>query len=428
MASKGGARRSCGTSGHWCFVKHHWQGCWCQRPVCLQAGWLWQKKSHHSSECQRCALQCRIRKGILQNLQWWDPCRAAEAMHLTACPVSQHQRMERWSLGRKDCKSAGVPSQPCEKVEKGSCQKEAVHAGSHRGAKASHPGVCGFACCLQESNSSSARLSCLWWWPGLQEGQKSQEIQLCFFFFWGPGLQEGQEFQFCFFACFSRSRGLQEGQGFEGKSFWGVFGFIRVSSHVGISKEDGKGEGFKGWSKINFHFGKTKGQLQRSAGTGCKSCCQGLRRKGKAWKKAIHCKETCKQAEPKGRFQKKNLQLREIKKEEEEQGEEEAAAAAESSRPERRPAARASQEGMEAAESLRPERRPWSAAKKVLGKDQAYLMGLFGAKWKLIIGCTKKMGQIYPGGHHSVVLELEKVAMEENMTKEKMTQRKRWRK
>ena len=176
----------CGTSGHWCFVKHHWQGCWCQRPVCLQAGWLWQKKSHHSSECQRCALQCRIRKGILQNLQWWDPCRAAEAMHLTACPVSQHQRMERWSLGRKDCKSAGVPSQPCEKVEKGSCQKEAVHAGSHRGAKASHPGVCGFACCLQESNSSSARLSCLWWWPGLQEGQKSQEIQLCFFFLLRP--------------------------------------------------------------------------------------------------------------------------------------------------------------------------------------------------------------------------------------------------
>ena len=122
---------------------------------------------------------------------------------------------------------------------------------------------------------------------------------------------------------------------------------------------------------------------------------------------------------------KKNLELREIKKEEEEeQGEEEAAAAAESSRPERRPAARASQEGMEAAESLRPERRPWSAVKKVLGKDQAYLMGLFGAKWKLIIGCTKKMGQIYPGGHHSVVLELEKVAMEENMTKEKTTQRK----
>ena len=74
---------------------------------------------------------------------------------------------------------------------------------------------------------------------------------------------------------------------------------------------------------------------------------------------------------------------------------------------------------------MRPERRPWSAVKKVLGKDQAYLMGLFGAKWKLIIGCTKKMGQIYPGGHHSVVLELEKVAMEENMTKEKMTQRKR---
>ena len=30
------------------------------------------------------------------------------------------------------------------------------------------------------------------------------------------------------------------------------------------------------------------------------------------------------------------------------------------------------------------------------------------------------MGNIFPGGHHSVVLELEKLAMEEHMTKEKM--------
>eukprot|EP00435_Cladocopium_sp_Y103_P011380 s1388_g3.t1 len=67
--------------------------------------------------------------------------------------------------------------------------------------------------------------------------------------------------------------------------------------------------------------------------------------------------------------------------------------AAESKRPERRPlAGREAQEEMEAAESLRPERRPWSAVTKVLGKDQAYLMGLFDAKWKLIIGCTKRSG------------------------------------
>jgi hypothetical protein len=78
---------------------------------------------------------------------------------------------------------------------------------------------------------------------------------------------------------------------------------------------------------------------------------------------------------------------------------------------------------MEAAARQRPERRPWSAVKKILWKDQSYLMGLFEKKWKLIIGCAKKMGQFFPGGHHSVVLELEKFAMEENMTKEKMKQK-----
>ncbi|CAL1171125.1 unnamed protein product [Cladocopium goreaui] len=69
-------------------------------------------------------------------------------------------------------------------------------------------------------------------------------------------------------------------------------------------------------------------------------------------------------------------------------------------------------EPLVAAEGPRPERRPWSAVKKVMGKDQAYLMGLFGRDWKLIIGCTKRMGKIFPGGHHAVILELEKVAME----------------
>ena len=61
--------------------------------------------------------------------------------------------------------------------------------------------------------------------------------------------------------------------------------------------------------------------------------------------------------------------------------------------------------------------------KKVMGKDQAYLMGLFGRDWKLIIGCTKRMGKIFPGGHHAVILELEKVAMEEDITKENMKEK-----
>ena len=70
-----------------------------------------------------------------------------------------------------------------------------------------------------------------------------------------------------------------------------------------------------------------------------------------------------------------------------------------------------------------PERRPWSDVKKVLGKDQAYLLGLQEGQWKLIVGCTKKIGKHFPGGHHSVILELEKVVMEEGTTKEKMQQK-----
>ena len=70
-----------------------------------------------------------------------------------------------------------------------------------------------------------------------------------------------------------------------------------------------------------------------------------------------------------------------------------------------------------------PERRRWSDVKKVLGKDQAYLLGLQEGQWKLIVGCTKKMGKHFPGGHHSVILELEKVVMEEGTTKEKMQQK-----
>ena len=70
-----------------------------------------------------------------------------------------------------------------------------------------------------------------------------------------------------------------------------------------------------------------------------------------------------------------------------------------------------------------PERRRWSDVKKVLGKDQAYLLGLQEGQWKLTVGCTKKMGKHFPGGHHSVILELEKVVMEEGTTKEKMQQK-----
>ena len=104
---------------------------------------------------------------------------------------------------------------------------------------------------------------------------------------------------------------------------------------------------------------------------------------------------------------------------------------AKSLRPERRPTekqgpkkeAAPQPEPLVAAEGPRPERRPWSAVKKVMGKDQAYLMGLFGRDWKLIIGCTKRMGKIFPGGHHAVILELEKVAMEEDITKENMKEK-----
>lgn len=91
-----------------------------------------------------------------------------------------------------------------------------------------------------------------------------------------------------------------------------------------------------------------------------------------------------------------------------------------SSRPAGRQPSTGSQEEMEEAACARSERRPWSAVKKVLGQKQSYLLGLFGDKWQLIIACTEKQGKFFPGGHHSVVLELEKVVMGDHMTKEKM--------
>ena len=33
------------------------------------------------------------------------------------------------------------------------------------------------------------------------------------------------------------------------------------------------------------------------------------------------------------------------------------------------------------------------------------------------------MGKIFPGGHHAVILELERVAMEEDITKENMKEK-----
>lgn len=58
----------------------------------------------------------------------------------------------------------------------------------------------------------------------------------------------------------------------------------------------------------------------------------------------------------------------------------------------KKPAKRDSKALQVAAKTSGSERRPWSAIRKVMGTNQAYLMGLFGDKWKIIIGCTKKMG------------------------------------
>lgn len=80
----------------------------------------------------------------------------------------------------------------------------------------------------------------------------------------------------------------------------------------------------------------------------------------------------------------------------------------------------------EIASRVRPEqedpglgRRPWSKVKKTLAKEQSYLQGYVNNTWKLIVSCSAKMAASHSGGHQAIINELEKVAMDEGMTKEK---------
>lgn len=70
-----------------------------------------------------------------------------------------------------------------------------------------------------------------------------------------------------------------------------------------------------------------------------------------------------------------------------------------------------------------PERRPWSDVKFVGGAKQSYLQGFEENKWKPIVACSEKQGQFYEGGHKAVIEELQKVAMDSLMTKEKMVEK-----
>ena len=68
-----------------------------------------------------------------------------------------------------------------------------------------------------------------------------------------------------------------------------------------------------------------------------------------------------------------------------------------------------------------PERRPWSAYKKTLATKQSYLQGVYeDGNVKLIVGCSEKMGQDFPGGHQGVIRKLEELVMQDDVTKEKM--------
>ena len=58
--------------------------------------------------------------------------------------------------------------------------------------------------------------------------------------------------------------------------------------------------------------------------------------------------------------------------------------------------------------------------KFVGGAKQSYLQGFEENKWKRIVACSEKQGQFYEGGHKAVIEELQKVAMDSFMTKEKM--------
>lgn len=92
--------------------------------------------------------------------------------------------------------------------------------------------------------------------------------------------------------------------------------------------------------------------------------------------------------------------------------------------PWKRPASKSIRKSTAQAASVQdgPERRPWCRVKKTLATDQSYLQGFDGKSWKLIVSCTAKMGAEYPGGHQAVINELEKVVMNENMTKQKMVE------
>ena len=65
-----------------------------------------------------------------------------------------------------------------------------------------------------------------------------------------------------------------------------------------------------------------------------------------------------------------------------------------------------------------PERRPWSAYKKTLATSQSYLQGVYeDGQVKLVVACTEKMGEDFPGGHRAVILKLEEMVMQDGMTK-----------
>ena len=54
----------------------------------------------------------------------------------------------------------------------------------------------------------------------------------------------------------------------------------------------------------------------------------------------------------------------------------------------------------------------------VLAKGQSCIQGLEEGQWKLIVGCTTKMGSSFAGGHQAAIQELYK-----DMTKEGMLQK-----
>ena len=70
-----------------------------------------------------------------------------------------------------------------------------------------------------------------------------------------------------------------------------------------------------------------------------------------------------------------------------------------------------------------PGKRPWSKVRTVLAKEQSYIQGLEEGQWKLIVACSRKMGSSFPGGHQAAIKELFTIALEDDMTKEGMLQK-----